>query len=229
MGSPPNTPLAPNAAVSAASWIWATLQRSPAPAKTGPVTSSAVSADVDETDLMRRIGSGDAQAYRAIADRYFPKVFRFATRVLGDGNEAEDITQETFLRLWQHAHTWTPRAKLSTWLHQIAKNLCLDRLRRKRPASAEVLDALPGSLNPASLFQQKRLAERVQLAMNSLPARQRMALTLVHYEGVSQRQAADILEIKLDALESLLARGRRKLKSELTGLLPNDTPEEVSS
>jgi len=144
----------------------------------------------------------------------------FAYRMLHDRTEAEDIAQETFLRLWKDAGHYEPRARVGTWLHRIAHNLCVDRLRRSRERPTERLDEEPASQQPAGLLERKRVAGAVQRALGSLPERQRAAITLVHYQGLSANEAAEVLDVTVEALESLLARGRRALREELLELQP---------
>ena len=184
---------------------------------------------------MRRVAAGDASAFRTLSDRHLNPVLAFSTRLLGPGSDAEDVTQETFLRLWQHAPTWQPRARLSTWLYRVARNACTDRLRlrQRRPgdlgrgaqseddarARDSGVDLLPTSQNPAGLAERRQLAVSVQAALDALPERQRAALVLVHYQGLSGPEAAEALEVGVEALESLLARARRTLRQTLAPLV----------
>jgi RNA polymerase sigma-70 factor (ECF subfamily) len=170
----------------------------------------------DDAALVLRVGEGDVGAYRELVTRYAPLLLRFATRLLRDEAEAEDIVQETCLRLWQHARDYTPRARVTTWLHRIAHNLAVDRLRargRLKPIPDE--DAMPESARQTSLIEEKRRALALDAALAALPERQAAALTLVHLHGLSGKEAADVLGIGAEALESLLARGRRALKAGL--------------
>ena len=181
--------------------------------------SMALSEADDDLELMRRVGAGDAQAYRALSSRYLGPLLRYAARLLGDSAEAEDIVQETFLRLWQQAARFEPRAaKPRTWLYRIAHNLCVDRLRRRREVGSDALDQNPGGERPSGLFDRKELAVEVQAALSALPERQRAALVLVHYEGLDNAEAASVLGCGVEAVESLLARGRRALREQLARL-----------
>jgi RNA polymerase sigma-70 factor (ECF subfamily) len=180
----------------------------------------------DEAALVERVTAGEAQAFRALVDRHLPTVLAIARRMLRDDAEAEDVAQETMLRLWRNA------AKLELgeggvrpWLRRVAANLCIDRVRAQRNTSLG--DALPEEVEPAS--QMTRLAERelgrrVDEALKALPERQRLALTLFHYEGMSQIEVGNVMGISDEAVESLLARARRALKAALKeewqGLLP---------
>ena len=138
--------------------------------------------------------------------------------MLGDAAEAEDVAQESFVRLLRKAPDWEPgRAALGTWLHRVAVNLCIDRLRARRPTST--LDDVPeaalagpeaGTLDGA-LDRQKA----VRAALDSLPEKQRAAIVLVHYQGFSNREAGDLLDASVEAVESLLSRARRSLRTRL--------------
>lgn len=189
-----------------------------APAPTSPERTHVNDVAQDEDlDRVRRIGSGDQRAYREMVDRYLAPITRFAQRVLGDASEAEEVAQETFLRLWTQAASFTPRARAKTWLYRIARNQCIDRLRKRRGANAE-LDEVRGEDRPSQLLHRKETAEQVDRALQALPERQRAAITLVHYEGLEGAEACEILEVSTEALESLLARGRRSLREQLKHL-----------
>lgn len=168
---------------------------------------------------MQQVAAGDSRAFRALVDAHLPALTRHTTRLLGNASEAEEVTQETFLKLWQGAAGWKPEARLSTWLHRIAHNACIDRLRRRRERGGMEMDEQVAPQPRTSVvFAQKQRAERLHAALSELPERQRAALSLVHFEGLSQREAAEVMDVTVDALESLLARARRGLKPLLKGV-----------
>jgi RNA polymerase sigma-70 factor, ECF subfamily len=170
----------------------------------------------DDAVLVLRVGEGDVSAYRELVRRYAPKLLRFSERLLRDGTEAEDVVQETCLRLWQHARDYSPEARVTTWLHRIAHNLAVDRLRargRLKPLPDE--DDMPISARQPSLIDEKRRALALEDALAALPERQAAAITLVHLHGLTGKEAAEVLGVGAEALESLLARARRTLKAEL--------------
>ena len=143
---------------------------------------------------------------------------RFAFRMIGDATEAEDVAQDTFLRLWRHAERWEPRAKLTTWLHRVAYNLSVDRLRARRDVLVERLPERADSRSaPTEQMATLETSKAVNDALASLAERQRTAIALVYYQGLSNREAADVMGVQVDALESLLSRGRRALRSKLAG------------
>jgi RNA polymerase sigma-70 factor (ECF subfamily) len=169
----------------------------------------------DDDALMLQVGRGDPHAYRQLSDRYLASIVRYATRMLGHQAEAEDVAQETFLRLWRDAGRYESRGhKPSTWLYRIAHNLCIDRLRQRRPESAAPDDELASDRTSAPLIA-RELSEHVSAALASLPERQRAAIALVHYEEKSLEEAGLVLGCAASAVESLLARGRRSLREQL--------------
>jgi|TARA_R110002124_G_scaffold287256_1_gene471938 RNA polymerase sigma-70 factor (ECF subfamily) len=163
--------------------------------------------------LMLEVANGNATASRLVAELYLDGPFRLALRILGDSSLAEDMAQEAFIKLWKQAPKWQAKAQIKTWLHRVTHNLCVDYLRKQKRYSddemPEMEDTRPGVLE---LKEQQQLGDKVTEALQKLPARQRIAISLVHFEEYGNIEAAAIMEISVDALESLLARGRRKLK-----------------
>jgi len=171
-------------------------------------------------ELIARVANGDRTAARAIMARHLPKILNLARRMLADRTESEDVAQEVFVRVWTHAARWRPgKAKFETWLHRVAINLCYDRLRR-RPASAldDVPEMADDAPNPAAKLYETQLAAAVNEALQRLPGRQREAVVLCHYQGLTNIDAADIMGVSVEAIESLLSRGRRTLKKLLKPL-----------
>ena len=181
----------------------------------------ATSADPDE-DLLRRVACGEPAAIQAMVARKLPRVMSLASRMLGDPVEAEDVAQEAMLRVWKQAARWKPgQARFDTWLHRVSLNLCYDRLRRRR----EVLtDTLPERADDGPAPDRGLLAMeiglRVQSALMRLPERQREAIILCHYQDMGNIEAAKALNISVEALESLLSRGRRSLRTTLADMAP---------
>jgi len=172
--------------------------------------------DPDE-DLVRRVGAGDRRAAAEIVRRHLPRMVGLARRMLGDASEAEDVAQEVFLRVWKHAAAWKPgAAKFETWMHRVAMNLCLDRLRRVGRNAGDVPpDTVDGRASATRALDERQRRERVRDALQKLPERQRAALVLCYYQDRTNIEAAEILGVSVDALESLLSRARRTLKSAL--------------
>jgi len=169
---------------------------------------------VDESDLVKKSVEGDQLAYQQLLDQHLPPVSSFVMRMMANSAEADDIIQETFIRLWTHGGKFDPgKAKLTTWLHNIAHNLCIDHFRKfNRLVDGFTTEEASNQPGPEEKYIQQDLNTSVQEAMMSLPERQRSAIIMCHYQGLSNKDAATILDVSVDALESLMARGRRKLK-----------------
>ena len=165
--------------------------------------------------LLLRVGRGDAAAARAMVARKLPRLLALATRMLGDAAEAEDVAQESFMRLWRQASGWRAGgARFDTWLHRVALNLCYDRLRRRREI---VVEAVPDRPDPGPApdagVEERDSSSRVAVALQALPERQREAIVLAYYLEMSNIEAASAMDISVEALESLLSRARRKLRT----------------
>lgn len=188
-----------------------------------------------ETDeaLIERASRGEKNAASILVKRHARKIHAVCYRLLRSTERAEDATQETFLKIWRNAPRWKPQgAKFSTWAYKIAVNVCYDQLRKNNREAP--LDAAPESIDHAPqpddilLAQDRRILIEDAIAM--LPLRQRAAIILCHYENHTNIEAAKILDVSVDALESLLARGRRRLrdlllanKEYLTGQMSDET------
>lgn len=163
--------------------------------------------------LMARVADGDMAASRLLCGQYLDRAYTTACLFLGNSSNSDDVVQEAFLRLWKVAPKWEAKAQINTWLHRVIHNLCIDRLRKeKRYMDTEVPDIedpTPDVVERHDLQQKKLILDN---GIHQLPARQRIALTLVHFEDCTNIEAADKMDLSVDALESLLARGRRKLK-----------------
>lgn len=179
-------------------------------------------ADENESDeaLVARAGRGDRLAASVLITRHSPRVRSLCRQILKDRAAADDAMQETFLRLWERAARWKPNgAKLETWLYRVASNACLDRHRlAKRDApeeeAGERIDGAPTPVDRLAAGDRKRAVES---ALAALPDNQRIAMTLRHYRDLTNIEIAQAMTISVDAVESLLARGRRGLQQALAG------------
>ncbi len=175
--------------------------------------------EVSDDALLVLYANGDAEASRLLTLRLAPRVLRLAARLLGDRTEAEDVTQEAMLRLWRIAPEWRQgEAQVSTWLYRVTTNLCTDRLRRKRPLALETAPEVEdGRAEVVDSMIDADRAQALEMALATLPERQRQAVVLRHLEGLSNPEIAQVMEIGVEAVESLTARGKRTLASLLAG------------
>jgi RNA polymerase sigma factor (sigma-70 family) len=176
--------------------------------------------DPDE-ELLGRVAAGDPAAVRALAARKLPRLLALAKRMLGEATEAEDVAQEAMIRAWKQAPSWRPgAARFDTWLHRVALNLCYDRLRRRRETPTdqppEQIDDGPA---PDRGLEARDVGRRVSAAMLALPDRQREAVALCHYQEMTNIEAAAVMGLSVEALESLLSRGRRALRAALADMV----------
>ena len=175
--------------------------------------------DVSDEALLVAFGNGDRHAARALTQRLTPRVLGYAARLLGDRAEAEDVTQDAMLRLWRIAPDWRQgEAKITTWLYRVVSNLCTDRLRRRRgvglDAISEPVDEAPSA---GEIIVERQRQAALQQALLDLPNRQRQAVVLRHIEGVANPEIAQAMDISVEAVESLTARGKRALAQALAG------------
>lgn len=182
-----------------------------------PPTYSALS----DGAMMVLFANGDAGAARVLTERLLPRALGHAARVLGDRTEAEDVAQEAMLRLWRAAAEWQQDgpAVPATWLYRVVANLCTDRLRK---AGQSVLTDEADRYSDDTLGIEARMIAgdrmaALDAALARLPERQRQAVVLRHIEGLSNPEIAMILDLGVEAVESLTARGKRALQAALSG------------
>lgn len=196
----------------------------------GPADAAALNILSDEA-LMQRIGRGDEPAYAALVGRHLSRNLGFATRLLGDRAEGEEVMQEAFLKLWRGAANWQPgSARFTTWFYRVVLNLCIDRQRKRRGSQVPIDDAgdpVDERQGADADIHDRQVSRQIDGALAGLPERQREAVSLCYLQGLSNKEAADVLQVNIKALESLLTRGRAALKqrlghlrNELTGITP---------
>lgn len=181
-----------------------------------------------DEELMARVQRRDQEAFTRLLDRHLVGLRKFLLRMTGNAADADEVSQEAFLRIWSHAGRWQPdRVKFATWLYRIARNLAIDRHRKNRETTDDdVTMIVDDSPDTAHLIDSDRRQRLLRGAVARLPERQRTALVLCHFDGMSNHDAAAVLEVTVEALESLLSRARRTLKSTLRPLL--DQQETLS-
>ena len=180
---------------------------------TTPIENSTGVIDPD-ADLIFGLKAGDERALAGLMDRHMQTIHTQAFYMLGDQMAAEDVTQTVFLKTWEHMNDWQAgRAKLITWMRRVTTNACLDILKKKKPIYTDsVPDREDEAGSPFENLSQTEQSERVGAALRQLPDNQRAALTLSYYQGVSQREGSNIMDISESAYESLLVRARKALK-----------------
>ena len=169
-----------------------------------------------DEELMLRAAKGDMDAFEELVERHQQSALNIAHRFVGDPARAEDIAQEAFLKVLAGAERYRPAAAFRTYLYNVIWHLCVDYYRMQRPlrldAAAAGADPSPG---PPQAVMARERARRVREAVDALPPRQRMALVLQHFEGMSYDEIAEALECSPSAVDALLVRAKRKLRDAL--------------
>jgi RNA polymerase sigma-70 factor (ECF subfamily) len=185
-------------------------------------TDATTHANESDETLMEAIARGDAAAFTVLADRHLDRVVRIAARVGLSVAEAEDVAQDVMTKMWTHPRTWNARhggashVRFSTWLYRVATNAAIDVARRRRfTALEEAPERLAEDLSGFETIANRQIQNQVRSALAKLPERQRTALSLCFFEGMSNAEAADILGVGIKALEALLVRARRALRDSL--------------
>ncbi|WP_439111291.1 RNA polymerase sigma factor [Lentibacter sp.] len=175
--------------------------------------------ELDDEALLLQFARGDARAAEVLTARLTPVVLAHAYRLLGDRAEAEDVAQESLLKLWRIAPEWRRgEAKVTTWLYRVVANAATDRLRKRRMVDiASVAEPEDGAPSALERMQERARVDALQAALNGLPERQRQAVVLRHIEGLANPEIGEIMDVKVEAVESLVARGKRALKAALEG------------
>ena len=166
--------------------------------------------------LMLRVAEGDLDAFDEIVRRHQRTAWRIAHRFLGDPVEAEDVAQEAFLRILAAAPRYRPTATFSTYLYRVVARLCIDNARKKGPVFTDKLpETVDSSPDPATVLVRKDRDALIRQLLDALPTRQRMAVILKYYEGLSYGEIARAMETTAKAVEKLLDRARKALRSSL--------------
>jgi RNA polymerase sigma-70 factor (ECF subfamily) len=179
--------------------------------------STPVAADVvydEDSELLDRLAAGDEVAFRALVERHIDRAYAIALRIVGNAADAEDVVQDTMLKIWSHRGRWQHgRAKFSTWLYRVISNRCIDLRRKPRNENVEtvpeVADSQPGAVE---IIERNELNGMLELAMQRLPEQQRIAVIFSYHEDMSNGEIAQVMDSTVAAVESLLKRGRQQLR-----------------
>jgi RNA polymerase sigma-70 factor (ECF subfamily) len=185
--------------------------------------------DAEDVRLMELVAGGDTKAFQTLIERHQALVVGTVARMLGSNSDVEDLAQQVFLRVWRSAGRYVPRAKFTTWLLKITRNLVFNEMRRtKRQAHIPIQlepqgDDLPikdeSVQSPAESLLEQELQQAIENAILQLPETQRMALILRRYDGRSYEEIGDILDLSVPAVKSVLFRARTELRARLASYL----------
>jgi RNA polymerase sigma-70 factor, ECF subfamily len=173
---------------------------------------------LDDESLIIQMQEGKHEAFVELVDRHAKRFYGVAYRLLFSKNDAEDTVQQAFLKLWERRSFWDRHkgAKFTTWFYRVVVNLCLDHNRKKRPVPlSEGMDLVDKQDGPEIFLDEKRKQGLLDRFIRELPERQQLALTLCFYEGISNKEAAEIIGIRVKALQSLIMRAKTTLKEKL--------------
>jgi RNA polymerase sigma factor (sigma-70 family) len=170
---------------------------------------------LSDNALLVAYANGTQEAARVLTERLTAKVFAQAYHMLRNRADAEDVTQEAFVRLWRIAPEWKQdQAQVTTWLYRVVANLCTDRLRKMRMAALDEAQE-PADPNPSAgrRLQEQTRVDALYRALDDLPDRQRQAVSMRHLDGLANPEIASEMQLSVEAVESLIARGKQKLKA----------------
>ncbi|MGZ3524201.1 MAG: RNA polymerase sigma factor [Thermodesulfobacteriota bacterium] len=187
-----------------------------------------MSKDFPSEELMAKIAKGDEDAFEILVNRHQTSILNLVYRFVGDRTQAKDLAQEVFVRVWQSAKTYEPKAKFTTWIYRITTNLCFNELKSSRRRKwfsfnrsdedgehtfEETLsDSAPSA---EDLLLEKERSRQISDALQSLPENQRMAMVLKRYDDLSYQEIGQIIGCSVSAVESLLVRAKRALQEKL--------------
>jgi RNA polymerase sigma-70 factor, ECF subfamily len=184
-----------------------------------------------DVQLMQLVSAGETAAFEELVERHQRLVVGTVARMLGSNSEVEDIAQQVFVRVWKSAKRYVPRAKFTTWLLKITRNLVFNELRRRSRHGQVPLQAEPEdeerplrderAMAPDASLLEQELQGTIEAAIAQLPETHRMAVVLRRYDELSYEEIAEILEQSVPAVKSLLFRARTELRTRLSRYLAN--------
>jgi RNA polymerase sigma-70 factor, ECF subfamily len=168
----------------------------------------------EDKDLLDRLATGDEAAFRLLVARHIDRAYAIALRILSNAADAEDVVQDTMLKVWTHRGRWQHgRAKFSTWLYRVVSNRCIDLRRKPRTENVDVVPEVADSKPDASsVIERAEMTDLLEAAMQRLSEHQRLAVILSYHENMSNGEIAEVMDTTIAAVESLLKRGRQQLR-----------------
>lgn len=179
------------------------------------IASAAPQVRDEDEELLDRLAANDETAFRMLVERHIDRAFSIALRIVGSRADAEDVVQDTMLKVWTHRGRWQQgRAKFSTWLYRVITNRCIDLRRQPRTDDVDAVPE-PADTRPdaASTMQREEVTDLLEQAMQQLPEHQRIAVIFSYHEDMSNGEIAEVMQTTVAAVESLLKRGRQQLKA----------------
>ena len=188
-------------------------------ATTVPDAEPVAAVDIHDEDkeLLDRLAAGDEVAFRLLVERHIDRAYAIALRIVGNAADAEDVVQDTMLKVWTHRGRWQHgRAKFSTWLYRVVSNRCIDLRRKPRTENVDVVPEVADTKPDASsIIERNEVSSLLEVAMQRLPEQQRVAVILSYHENMSNGEIAEVMDTTVAAVESLLKRGRQHLREML--------------
>ena len=179
-------------------------------------------ADKEDHELLALVQDGSGQAFAVLVERHAQRFYRLAFRYLQNREAAEDVVQDSFLKLWENPSLWQPdrNSKFTTWFYRIVVNLCLDQLKRKKPEALDDDSLVTDDHEPVDkMIMREQEQKMVEKEIAVIPERQRTALNLCFDEGLTNQEAADVMGVNLKALQSLIMRAKTTLKERMKAYL----------
>lgn len=184
----------------------------PTVADAGPLDT--VEVQDEDKELLDRLATGDEVAFRSLVERHVDRAYAIALRIVGSSADAEDVVQDTMLKVWTHRGRWQHgRAKFSTWLYRVVSNRCIDLRRKPRTENVDVVPEVADTqLDASAVIERNEVGNLLEVAMQKLPEQQRVAVILSYHENMSNGEIAEVMDTTVAAVESLLKRGRQQLR-----------------
>jgi RNA polymerase sigma-70 factor, ECF subfamily len=176
----------------------------------------------DQIELVKRICEGDVSAFYEIVDLYKKKIYYIAYNICGDHHEAEDISQEVFIKVYKYINKFRFDAKLSTWIYQISVNTSIDAIRKKNKKQDLIEPTLMDTIQPNTSIRgpeeqtsQNHSLQQIRQAIPGLSKKEQTAFVMHYFNGFNMKEIAEIMALSINTIKTLLLRARRKLRFKL--------------